>query len=336
MSTKQPFPSGPARPGGEDGHHSVEAPDRIREGGADLERSAVLVAGHRRHAGLRFEDRPPRRMGLGGTAVAVARQRHPDQPGIVLQQRLVIEAEIADRSGAEVVQDDVAGLHQVDQDLGGPRGFQVHAQAELVALHLVEDALAVPGVLAGLGVGKDPGPEGRPRQPAPLPVPVRFGRLEASRAGDADAAGGGMLEVDDLGAEVRQPPPGERAGPGDGELQHPDTRQDLRRRPRSPPLRRPPARPSCSYGAGGRRSNPASTSAVCSPRRGASRKGASAAPRRKGRSGIRAPPPIRLSPASSGGTAAAARRAPRVPPGPGRRGRGAHGSARPARPPTST
>ena len=165
---------------------------------------------------MRLQDRTP------GAAIAVragrAVPRHGEahDAGVDGGDRLVVEAEPVEGAGAVVVEEDVGLGEQPPEDLAPGLVLQVEGEGALVALHLVEGAVAVPGPFARVGVGEDAGAVGGGRQLTPAPA---LGRAHGRAVGpEPVAARAGMLDADHVRAEVGAEAGGERSRPGDREL----------------------------------------------------------------------------------------------------------------------
>ena len=144
----------------------------------------LAVGQHREQAGHRLADR----VVAGPAAVRAFRteagDRAIDQPRIVGGERLIAEAEPVHRAGAEILDDDVGSERKLSRRRLAVLGLQVERDALLVAVHRAERAVVV---------GLAPHPE----------------RIAAVR----------RLDLDDLGAQVRQQHAGERPADIAGEFE---------------------------------------------------------------------------------------------------------------------
>src|SRR6185436_2095098 len=145
------------------------------------------LAGDADHAALRLEDEIERRALAVGTVLPESRYGAVDDALVALARSLVVEAQAFQGVHAEVLDDDVALLDQLEEQLLPFGLLQIDDDAALVAVQADE--------IGGLAVLERDAPHAR----------------EIARAG--------RLELDHLRAEVGEHRRAERAREGVGEVQ---------------------------------------------------------------------------------------------------------------------
>jgi hypothetical protein len=125
-----------------------------------------------------------------GTGLPVSRHPHQDEAAVAGAQRIVVQPPALQRAGAEILDDDVAALDQLQEQVPPARRPDVEGEAFLVArVHRPEE-----------------------------PVSVEFGLSPgAQRVGPAR-----QLDLDHLGAHVGQQPRAVGAGDQGAQFEHSD------------------------------------------------------------------------------------------------------------------
>ena len=169
-------------------HHGVQRTARhIRQLYAQGQWAGVLAPGMAGHAGQRqVVDIVPGAV-LIGAGLAVAGDRHIDQPRVDRLQRLIAQAQARHDTGAELLEQDVMALDQLTHNLQRLGLLEVQGQAALVAIEV--------GV-AGRGA-------------------TIMGRQHTQQVHPR-----GRFDTQHLGAHVRQHQGGKRAGQQGGKIQH--------------------------------------------------------------------------------------------------------------------
>src|SRR5688500_3952326 len=186
---------------GEDPDRAVEPGREVGDRDADLHRLALLLARDAHEAAQSLHDDVERRPVGVRAVLSPAGDRAVDEPRVRTHEVLRVEAEVAHRAGPKVLDDDV-----------GTRAELAEQRLAVLALQVEREA-ALPAV--------------QPREIAALAVDDR---LEETR----EVAASRVLDLHDIGAEVRELHPAERAGHVVPALYHPDVPHR-----RSIPFRRP-------------------------------------------------------------------------------------------------
>ena len=129
-----------------------------------------------------------------GPVLAVAGDRAVDEPGVLLAQALVADAEPVHHAGAEALEQHVGLAHEPQQHLAPGLGLEVDADRALVAVEREEERRA--GARLGALVAR--------RRPAHVVAQPR------------------VLDLEHVGAEVGQQPGAEAAGQQPREVEHAD------------------------------------------------------------------------------------------------------------------
>ena len=189
---------------------------RAAEGVGDARRRFGPAVGKARDPGdprLRFDRRRVREALAPRAGDPVAGRAQHDQARVARQQHVLVEAQLLEDPGAEVVDHDVAHRGEIEEQLAAALGVELHREVELVGVRTLEHG-------------------------APLPPPRlahRTGRVAADAVGLL-----GRLHVDHLGAEDGAGVADEWSGPERGDVERRGSRQVGGGRRRRLPL---PSRP---------------------------------------------------------------------------------------------
>ena len=187
----------PLMQGRQGGHQAMQTGIGVRQGGHQLHRSerpAFVLHGHPlrlavHESRFRVDDgRIGCAAGLGPIGAKSGDGEH-DQTRILFGERCVIEAQPCHDAGAEVLDEYVRTGSQPSGQCRACRRRQVHADIPLACVLLK----VIPG------------------QPGDLPAP-QAGQIPVRR-----------FQLDHVGTQVRQHPPGERTGENPGQVQHFET-----------------------------------------------------------------------------------------------------------------
>src|SRR5262249_4034957 len=121
----------------QDALNRVQTREIVGDGDADARRGAVAKAGHLHDPRLALNHRVVSRQLRVRTGLAVAGNRAVDQARIQRGRGRVIEAELAEAAGTEVLDQHVGGLDQPPQRSRAGRRLEIERHALLVAIELV-------------------------------------------------------------------------------------------------------------------------------------------------------------------------------------------------------
>ena len=164
----------------------------VRDGNADPHRAFAGRAGDRHQPTHALRDLIEAGTLVIGAVLTEAGNGAIDDAWIDLAHALIVDAEFCLHVGAEILDDDVGLLHQPPEDLQAFRLFKVERHRPLVAVQVLEvRALARAAEL--------------------LPAILQ-----------------NRIDLDDVGAPIRQLPHAGRTGPDAGEVEHGETGEGLR------------------------------------------------------------------------------------------------------------
>src|SRR5260370_1320075 len=104
---------------------------------------------------MRLKDRPERHVVAERAGGALAGARAGDDRRVKPLELVIAQSQRGQRPWAPVIYHDIADQHEVAENAHALGRLEIDAEASLVAVHLVEEALAVPRMVAGVSVRID-------------------------------------------------------------------------------------------------------------------------------------------------------------------------------------